>query len=435
MTARQSMPLRVALCKSNFYGPISGADETIVTYATRLHQAGHDVTVLLLFKPSPDDRFYRRLLSSGVRIVTIAKHSRLHDALRRVRSIVRTLRQTFQPQERQTLAPPHLTAKRARNTLRSLSRAVARLLALRHLAHCRDHFEKAGYSVAHVVTPDSGAEVLIRAAADSGTPVLYQELGTPFHMPELDGTYQSLAKVTPRCARLAALSPTLARQWSEHLPHPADIMVQPLIVERPRAWAIPRRPQAQVPILGFAARLEAGKGPQVLVDAFAEVIRGGRSALLRIAGAGGLAAPLRLQSRELGLTEQCEFTGAYDGPDGCSAFLNTLDIFVLPSFAEGTPNSIIEAMACGIPIIASDVGGVRDIVTPELGLLVPPGNVDALAAAMVRLVDDAELRQRMGAAARRRYEAMYSPEAGLSGLLATYGAVSAGARPADGRHD
>lgn len=435
MTVRQSMPLRIALCKSNFYGPISGADETIVTYASRLHQAGHDVTVLLLFQPAPGDIFYRRLRSTGVRIVTIAKHSRLHHSLRRLRGMIRGFRQTIQPQCARTLTSWDFTAKRTRNRLHGLGRAGARLLAFQHLARCRRHFEKAGYSIAHVVTPDSGAEVLIRAAADSATPVLYHELGTPYHMPELDGTYERLARVAPRCARLAALSPILARQWSQYLPHPAEIMVQPLIVERLRAWATPRRPQAQAPILGFAARLEAGKGPQVLVEAFAQMARGGRTALLRIAGAGGLGASLKLQSRELGLAELCEFTGAYDSRDGCSAFLNALDIFVLPSFAEGTPNSIIEAMACGIPIIASDVGGVRDIVTPDVGLLVASGNVSALAAAMAQLVDDAGLRHRMGAAGRRRYESIYSPEAGLAGLLATYGAVYASARPPNSRHD
>ena len=429
------MPMRIALCKSNFYGPISGADETIVTYASRLHQAGHDVTVLLLFQPSRSDIFYRRLRSMGVPIVTIAKQSRLHNTLRRARLMIRGLRQTIHPQSARMPTSMDLMVKRRRHGRRSLSRAGARLLALQHLARCRQHFKKAGYSIAHVVTPDSGAEVLIRAAADSGTPVLYQELGTPYHMPELDGTYQRLARVTPRCARLAALSPTLARQWSKHLPHPADIMVQPLIVERPRAWAIPRRPDAQGPILGFAARLEAGKGPQVLVEAFAEMVRGGRTGLLRMAGSGALAASLKLQSRELGLNEQCEFTGAYDSRDGCSAFLSTLDIFVLPSFAEGTPNSVIEAMACGLPMIASDVGGVRDIVTPDVGLLVPAGNVSALAAAIGKLVDDPELRRRMGAAGRQRYETMYSPEAGLSGLLATYAAVHASARPSDARHD
>lgn len=435
MTSGQSIPLRIALCKSNFYGPISGADETIVTYARCLHQAGHDVTVLLLFQPAPGDTSYRRLRSTGVPIVTIAKHSRLHDILRRLRVMIRAFRQTIQPQSARTVTSFDLTEKRPQDALSSLWRAWARLLALQHLARCRRHFDKARYSIAHVVTPDSGAEVLIRAAADSGTQVLYQELGTPYHMPELDGTYQRLAKVTRRCACLAALSPILASQWSKHLPHRADIIVQPLIVERPKAWAIPRRPQAQAPILGFAARLEVGKGPQVLLDAFANMLGEGRTALLRVAGTGELAASLKLQSRELGLTELCEFTGAYDSRDGCSAFLNTLDIFVLPSFAEGTPNGIIEAMACGVPIIASDVGGVRDIVTPDVGLLVPSGSVSALAAAMAQLVDDAQLRHRMGSAGRQRFESMYLPDAGLSGLLATYRVVYGARPPIDGRND
>ena len=80
-------------------------------------------------------------------------------------------------------------------------------------------------------------------------------------------------------------------------------------------------------------------------------------------------------------------------------------------------------MACGVPVVASAVGGVPDILLPDAGILFAPGDVDALAAALIRMIDDADLRNRMGAAGRQRYDTVYSPEAALPTLLATYAEV------------
>ena len=103
--------------------------------------------------------------------------------------------------------------------------------------------------------------------------------------------------------------------------------------------------------------------------------------------------------------------------------MESLDVFVLPSFTEGTPNSIIEAMACSKPIIASDVGGIPDMVGDDAGILVPPGDISALASAMLRLSQQPESRQQMGQAAYRQYERLFSPEAVVPLMLETYARV------------
>ncbi|HEX6729889.1 MAG TPA: glycosyltransferase family 4 protein [Pyrinomonadaceae bacterium] len=87
-----------------------------------------------------------------------------------------------------------------------------------------------------------------------------------------------------------------------------------------------------------------------------------------------------------------------------SRFNTSIDVFVLPSLTEGTPNVIIEAMAHGKPIIANAVGGVPDLVTEEVGILVPLDDVKALAAAMARLAGDDDLRHRMGDRTNRSLE-------------------------------
>jgi len=115
-----------------------------------------------------------------------------------------------------------------------------------------------------------------------------------------------------------------------------------------------------------------------------------------------------------------EFVGSYDGTVGCSAFMRTLDVFVLPSFAEGTSKSVIEAMSHGLPIITTNVGGSPDLLTPSAGILVPPGDSSALADAMQFLASDPALRKRMGQAARDRYLQLFAPDAVLSMLVGTY---------------
>jgi len=97
---------------------------------------------------------------------------------------------------------------------------------------------------------------------------------------------------------------------------------------------------------------------------------------------------------------------------------------VLPSLAEGTPNGIIEAMAHGVPIIASAVGGIPDIIDPQSGILVPPGDAGALADAMRLLAQDPERRKEMGAAARERYAKLFEPAVVVPLMLKVYGRVA-----------
>jgi hypothetical protein len=80
--------MKIALCKSHFFGPVSGADEILVSYAISLHQAGHDVDVVLLYKPTENDRFNRRLRQAGVPIVTVINRSIAFTILRSLRGLL-----------------------------------------------------------------------------------------------------------------------------------------------------------------------------------------------------------------------------------------------------------------------------------------------------------------------------------------------------------
>ena len=123
-------------------------------------------------------------------------------------------------------------------------------------------------------------------------------------------------------------------------------------------------------------------------------------------GDGSLRQPAQALLEEAGCADLAWLPGERgDVPD----VLRGLDCFVLPSLAEGVSNTILEAMACGLPVIATDVGGNSELVDDgSTGILVPPGNVPALAAAIAGLADDGKRAAAMGRAGRQRVEREFS---------------------------
>jgi glycosyltransferase involved in cell wall biosynthesis len=405
--------MRIALCKSHFYGPVSGADEILVSYAISLHQAGHDVDVVLLYKPAENDRFGRRLRQAGVPVVHVIDRSLAFTILRTVRGLLSSFLLLF------------LLLPRSEAGLRRIWQVLIDLISRAHYQNLRAYLARSHYDLLHVFTPDTGAMLMIRAGKEAGIPVLYHEMGTPNYLPALDPHYKRLEKVLPLCSEVAALSPILARQWSERYPFLGSVSVLPLITHDSETLRLPSRNGKHETIFGYAARIEAGKGPFVLAEATAQLRQSRADVVVRLAGTGPAMQEVKARVRELRLNGSWEFVGSYDGAVGCSAFMRTLDVFVLPSFAEGTSKSVIEAMAHGLPIITTDVGGSPDLLTPDTGILVPAGDSAALADAMQCLASDPVLRKRMGEAARARYLKLFAPEAVLSMLVTTYSRLAA----------
>ena len=406
--------MKIALCKSEILGPISGADEIMLNYAVHLHQSGHDVSVILLYPPSVDDQYLRRMQLKGVPVIAVIERSYLFASLRLIRSLLSSALFFL------------LFVKRAPERLRKIWQVALRAITHLHYGKCRAYLAKQRPDLLHIFTPDTGATMMIRAGHELGIPVLYHEMGTAHHMPMLTDYYRRLEKVLPLCTEVAALSPRLAEEWSVRFPFLRSVSVLPLMVEDSNILRLISQSPAnsRETIFGFAARLEKGKGPLILVDALAKVNRERPVAVARIAGMGSQLLEVKARVRELALREACEFVGHYSEPRVRSSFINSLDVFVLPSFAEGTPNSVIEAMAHGIPVIASNVGGLPDIVDADSGILVPPGDAAALADAMMALAHDPKRRNEMGAAARTRYEKLFAPKVVMPLMLKTYRRVT-----------
>ena len=103
------------------------------------------------------------------------------------------------------------------------------------------------------------------------------------------------------------------------------------------------------------------------------------------------------------------------------AYYSLMDVFVHPSLRDGMPNAVLEAMACEKPVVASAVGGMLDVLKDEEnGLLVPPGNAQALASAIVCALTDPELGKKLGRSARQTVIAGFSPRQELEGNLRMY---------------
>jgi len=139
-------------------------------------------------------------------------------------------------------------------------------------------------------------------------------------------------------------------------------------------------------IVGVVARLEPEKGHPTLLEAWPLVLRACPNAYLLIVGEGSRRDALEAQVRELRIAHRVVFTGRRDDIPAVTA---ALDVAVLPSYREAQGLTILEAMALSRPVVASDVGGIPEMITDGVtGLLVPPHDAEALAAAIARLLRD-----------------------------------------------
>ncbi|MBA3884185.1 MAG: glycosyltransferase [Acidobacteria bacterium] len=170
-------------------------------------------------------------------------------------------------------------------------------------------------------------------------------------------------------------------------------------------------------IVGTVGRLVPVKDQATLIEAVARLRGKGLQVTLVIAGEGPLRGHLQSKAQALGLAADVRLLG--HRPD-VECVLAALDVFVLPSVSEGLSNTILEAMASGVPVIATRVGGADELVAEGLtGLLVPAGSVEDLASVLSLLLRDDARRRSMGSAARLRAESEFS----LPAMLLRYHAM------------
>jgi glycosyltransferase involved in cell wall biosynthesis len=155
--------------------------------------------------------------------------------------------------------------------------------------------------------------------------------------------------------------------------------------------------------IGFVARLDRAKGVLVLFEAFRQLAQRWPLLKLRLVGHGDASKEISRQARESSLADRVDADGHVTGD--INSILASFRVYAFPSFHEGLPYSILEAMRAGCPIVSTAVGGIPEIVRDgSEALLVPPHDADALAAAIDRLLADEGTARRLGRAARDRFE-------------------------------
>jgi glycosyltransferase involved in cell wall biosynthesis len=171
-------------------------------------------------------------------------------------------------------------------------------------------------------------------------------------------------------------------------------------------------------IIGTAGRLAPMKGFEHLIDAVSELRARDLDIQLRIAGTGSLLASLEARARDAGVSDRVRFCGHVSA---MSEFYQQLDVFVLPSLSEGLPLTVLEAMASGLPVVATDVGGTAEALPDGVdGILVPPGDSVQLAEALSQLVASAEMREEMGRRAGQRAKSEFSRDRVAREVAAVY---------------
>jgi glycosyltransferase involved in cell wall biosynthesis/GT2 family glycosyltransferase len=185
----------------------------------------------------------------------------------------------------------------------------------------------------------------------------------------------------------------------------------------------------------FVGRLAAVKGVPLLLQALATARLQRPDLRLTLVGDGPERAGLQAEAAALGLTDACDLVG-YQSQQAVADLLATADALVLPSFAEGVPVVLMEALAARLPVIASRVAGVPELVQDGVsGLLVPPGDPAVLTDAILRLMADPALRDRMGQAGQAHVAESYAAGAEAARLALLFRGAVAGDPPLPKRPD
>lgn len=272
---------------------------------------------------------------------------------------------------------------------------------------------------AHWALPNGPVAALV--AARRRLPLVVSLHGSDVYMPERHRWLRGLfAWTLRRATAITACSGDLARRGIALGASVERVHVIPYGADqeafRPADAAERQRLRAELGLAegeGFllaVGRLVSKKGFDVLVRALPDVLQRAGPARLIIAGKGDLHEPLSALARELGVQEQVSMPGAIER-NRIPGLFRSCDVLVVPSVhdergnVDGLPNVLLEGMASGAAIVASDVAGIPQVIRPEeTGLLVPEKDPASLAAAIVRLLREPEIRRRLGRQARHRVE-------------------------------
>ncbi len=350
-----------------------GAQKLLVTFAEAAREQGFTPTVISL-RPRDDAPFYAELELLGVEVVIFP--CRRLFAPRQIGQLIR-----FLHQKRFAILHTHLSHA---NILGALVGRLTHTPVVASLHNTREH--KRRFHAIRELLETLALRYGVRRVIAVGDVVAEAQ------QPRLGN--KALDTIPNAVGSIAGLPP------------------QERIALRQELAGDPARP-----ILLSVGRLAMQKGYADLCHAFAIVQQAHPSTTLLIAGAGELQAELAELIRTLGLSESIRLLGPRsDVP----RLLAAADLYVSAAHWEGLPIAVLEAMAAGLPVIATNVGDVPRVLVDGTGLTVPPHQPEALATAMSQMLNDPQRMRRYGAAAQAHVYHTYSPHVWLEQLLTLY---------------
>ncbi|MFP5341767.1 MAG: glycosyltransferase [Candidatus Limnocylindria bacterium] len=252
-----------------------------------------------------------------------------------------------------------------------------------------------------------------------------------------DADRQHLRELTPHMDQLIAVSRAIEHKLvdEERVQAPVRRIYNGVDLERydhqeacctlPAEYGM--EPGSQV--VGVVARLEPEKGHPTLIEAWPQVLRAVPDAYLLIVGEGSRREALEAQARDLRIAHRVIFTGRRDDVPAVTA---ALDVAVLPSYREAQGLSILEAMALSRPVVASNAGGIPEMIEDGVtGLLVPPHDADALASAITRLLRDHPYADTIGRAGHDMVHDRFCIQLMVNAVQTIYDEGAAAVRPSE----
>jgi len=234
----------------------------------------------------------------------------------------------------------------------------------------------------------------------------------------------AMLAVLRRADAIIVLGEFWRKYLMDHLDQPAaKVHVVPNGVPDLGPSVVSSAPPGKPVCILFAGQVGQRKGTGDLLDALARPNLREFAWHLTVAG-GGEVDSHRAKAQQLGIGDRVTFLGWIE-LNRVSQLMRTAHIFVLPSYQEGLPMAIIEAMASALPVVSTPVGSIPDIVRDgETGLLVPPGDPSALSAAFLRLLESPVLRRQLGASARQLYLCDFTVSAMCDRLQAVFHSIN-----------
>ena len=405
---------------------VGGSSQLFCTIAIEVQRAGHRVSVYTDHPPSSDNRYVSQLQHAGISV----NAGVAGDAGDR--------------RQMHAFSPVRFAAALSRHTggnVQRMARRLERLLIHRRFTHrCKLAFLAAAQesrregsrALVHVHRGAHG----IRWAHAARLPAVYVENSTPMPNAHIDWWFapkpsseshaargwRRLRRVAPWIDLLIAGSERAAHGVRDVIGYSGPIATLPWMVPLAADGGAPRSEPTDAFVLGTAGRLEAEKGHSFLIEALPRLVQSNDVRLV-VAGDGSLHSALQGLATQLGVRDRIEFCGAQDDA-GMERFWDRIDLLVLPSLREGSPLVALEAMARRIPVLATDVGGVRELLDGgSCGRVVEARSAAALADGILEMIADPARRQRLAQAGYERFMSIHAPSSAAPRWLATYQSV------------